>query len=237
MAADIDLSQSSCWWSEASRPPPVLQNRHDIIFEIDENSSTRRGGKKSVAKEVYILYMDYSQTVINVHYEAADPSVPSVLEQRHEPPPRSPRQDELEDVHNKIGVAISEAAKSKEGSTVGDGTPHTLPSQLIQAVPDALRPIGVRAYGALVYANLANASVQQHDEIRPGDVVTFRNAKFGGHKGTMKAKYNHEVGKPDHVGIVVDWDGTKKKLRAWEQGRESKKVRAESFKFGDLKSG
>jgi hypothetical protein len=33
------------------------------------------------------------------------------------------------------------------------------------------------------------------------------------HRGTMHQKYTAEVGKPDHVGIVVDWDGTKKKIR------------------------
>ena len=55
----------------------------------------------------------------------------------------------------------------------------------------------------------------------------------------MHQKYNVEVGKPDHVGVVFDWDGTKKKVRAWEQGRESqsRKVKLESFKVGDLRSG
>merc|ERR1711964_762921 len=50
-------------------------------------------------------------------------------------------------------------------------------------------------------------------------------------------KYSMEVGKPDHVGVVAEWDGTKKKVRAWEQGRESKKVKLESFKLDDLRSG
>ncbi|KAG8531560.1 uncharacterized protein KY384_003190 [Bacidia gigantensis] len=237
MAGDVDLAQASQWWTRANAPPQAFQNRQDIIFEVDENSTTKRGGKKSIAKEVYVLYMDYSQTIVSAHYETADPITPSVLEQRHEPPPRSPRQDELEGAHGSIGVRLAESAKSKEGTTIGEGSPHSLPLEIITSIPDALRPVGIRAYGAVVYANLANASVQQHDEIRPGDVVTFRNAKFGGHKGPMKAKYSLEVGKPDHVGIVVDWDGTKKKLRAWEQGRESKKVKAESYKLGDMKSG
>jgi hypothetical protein len=53
----------------------------------------------------------------------------------------------------------------------------------------------------------------------------------------MHAKYSAEVGKPDHVAVVSEWDGTKKKVRAWEQGRESKKVKVESFKLDDLRSG
>ena len=237
MASDVDLGQDSRWWAQAGAPPPVFQDRRDVIFEFEENSTTRRGGKKSVTKDVYVLYMDYSQTVVTAHFEATDPSTATLLEQRHEPPPRTLRQDQLEEAHARIGARIADAAKSKEGSIVGDGTPHALPFDLIHSLSEALEPVGVRAYGALVYANLANASVQQHDEIRPGDIVTFRNTKFGGHRGPMKGKYSIEVGKPDHVGVVVDWDGTKKKVRAWEQGRESKKVKIESFKFGDMKSG
>ena len=237
MASDVDLNPSSAWWAQADLPPPALQDRRDIIYEIDENSNTRRGGKKTISKEVYVLFMDYSQTQISVQFEATDPATATKLEQKHEPPPRSLRQDELEESHGRYGARIAEGAKSKEGGTIGDGTSRALPFDLISSIPDALRPVGVRAYGALVYANLANATVQQHDEIRPGDVVTFRNAKFGGHRGPMKSKYSIEVGKPEHVGVVVDWDGTKKKVRAWEQGRESKKVKIESFKFGDMKSG
>jgi len=87
----------------------------------------------------------------------------------------------------------------------------------------------------LIYVNIANATVQQLDEIRPGDIISFRNAKFQGKHGLTK--YSEDVGKPDHAAIVVEWDGTKKKVRAYEQGRESKKVKMESFRVGDLRSG
>ena len=237
MASDVDLGHQTGWWAQANRPPPVFQDRRDLIFEIDESSTPRRGGKTTISKEVYVLFMDYSQTQISVQFEATDPDLPTRLEQKHEPPPRGLRQDQLENAHETFGRRIADTAKSKEGGTIGDGSPFALPYELMSSIRDALPPVGVRAYGALVYTNLANATVQQHDEIRPGDIVTFRNAKFGGHRGPMKTKYTTEVGRPDHVGIVVDWDGTKKKLRAWEQGRESKKVKVESFKFGDMKSG
>lgn len=110
-------------------------------------------------------------------------------------------------------------------------------SDLIKAQPEALHPVGNRAFGALVYANLANASVMQFDEIRAGDIVTLRNAKFEGkHSGPMHQKYKQDLG-AGHVAIVAEWDGTRKKVRAWEQGREKAKVRMESFRLGDLKSG
>lgn len=236
IAGDVDLGYNSQWWTRPDTPPPVFQNRRDIIFETEETSTTRRGGKQAVTKMVYVLFMDYSQTVVTAHFEAQDP-VNASLEQRHEPPPQSLRQDQLENAHTRFSSRIAEAANAKKETVVGDGSPHAFVLDLLSSLPEALLPVGVRAYGANIYANLANASVKQFDEIRPGDIVTFRNAKFQGHRGPMHSKYSIEVGKPDHVGVVIDWDGTKKKVRAWEQGRESKKIKPESFKFGDLRSG
>ena len=236
IASDADLGQSSLWWTHASTPPPVFQNRKDLIYEIEETSTTRRGGRQAITKTVYVLFMDYSQTVISAHFETKDPSNAS-LEQHHEPPPQALRQDQLENAHTRFGTRIAEGAISKEGNVIGDGSPNALILDSLSALPDALLPVGLRAYGALVYANFSNASVRSFDEIRPGDIVTFRNCKFSGHRGAMHSKYSIDIGKPDHVGIVIDWDGTKKKVRAWEQGRESKKVKSESFKLGDMRSG
>ncbi|KAI4207287.1 MAG: hypothetical protein LQ346_000655 [Caloplaca aetnensis] len=236
IASDLDLGHGTQWWTQPNTPPPTLQNRRDVIYEIEDSTTNRRGGRQAVTRSIYVLYMDYSQTIIAAHFETRDPSDAS-LEQHHEPPPPRLRQDQLENAHIRFGARIAEAANSKKETVVGDGTPNALTLDLINSLPEALRPVGVRAYGALVYANLANASVQQFDEIRSGDIVTFRNARFQGHRGAMHAKYAVDVGKPDHVAVVVDWDGTKKKVRAWEQGRESKKVKMESFKLGDMRSG
>ncbi|KAK1148665.1 assembly of actin patch protein [Aspergillus melleus] len=236
IAMDVDLAEGTLWWSQPSTPPPALQNRKDLFFEVEESTSSKRGGKATITKDVYVLFLDYSQTVITVTYDARNPSDAS-LEQRHEGPPLQPRQDQLENAHVQIGTRISNAINGIQNTTVADGTPFGLVQHLLNPIKDALRPVGTRAYGALVYSNLANASVQQNDEIRAGDIVSFRNARFQGHRGTMHQKYSSEVGKPDHVGVVVDWDGTKKKIRAWEQGRESKKVKVESFKLNDLRSG
>ncbi|KAJ5805003.1 hypothetical protein N7474_010890 [Penicillium riverlandense] len=236
IAQDIDLAENTLWWTQPNTPPPVFQNRKDLLYEVEESSSTKRGGKTMVSKDVYVLFLDYSQTVVTVQFDAKNPADAS-LEQRHESPPLQPRQDQLEEAHVQLGTRISEAINSIQNTTVGDGTPFGLIQHLLSPLSDALLPVGTRAYGALVYSNLANASVSQNDEIRAGDIVSFRNARFQGHRGTMHQKYSAEVGKPDHVGVVVDWDGTKKKIRAWEQGRESKKVKIESFKLGDLRSG
>ena len=236
IASDVDLAENTQWWTQPNTPPPAFQNRRDILVEIEETPSSKRSGKTAISKDIYVLFMDYSQTVISVQFDSRNPGEAN-LEQRSEPPPARLRQDQLEDAHTQFGSRIADAVSSKQNTTVGDGTPQSLIQSLLTPLPDVIQPVGMRAYGALVYANLANASVQQFDEIRAGDIVSFRNARFQGHRGTMHQKYNMEAGKPDHVAIVVDWDGTKKKIRAWEQGRESKKVKMESFKLGDLRSG
>lgn len=235
VANDVDLGKHSFWWTQARGIPPVFQGRKDILYEIKESNS-QEGATTVATKELFVLFQDYSQTIITAQF-AADNPADVQLEQRHEPPPSRVRQDQLEDAHEQFGRRIFEAVTSKRETVVGDGTPQGLVQELLKPFADALRPVGTRGYGAIVYGNLANASTQQNDEIRPGDIITLRNAKFQGKHGPMHAKYSMDVGKPDHVGVVAEWDGTKKKVRAWEQGRESKKVKLESFKLDDLRSG
>jgi hypothetical protein len=236
IANDIDLAVQSGWWKQANQVPPVLQGRKDIFFESEESTTTNQGSKTVITREIFVLYQDYSQTILSVQYDPYDPSDVE-LAQRHEPPPRPLRQDQMEEYYERFGRSIADAVASKKDTVVADGTPQGLIYELLRPFKDALLPVGTRSYGALVYANMANASTQQNDVIRAGDIISIRNARFQGKHGAMHAKYSAEVGKPDHVAVVAEWDGTKKKVRAWEQGRESKKVKLESFKLDDLRSG
>lgn len=211
--------------------PPSLHGRKDVLVNIQENQSGT-----TMEKLVRVLYFDYSQTTISAHFDLSNVSHVEIEQQNDAPPPRQ-RPDQLEAAYEEYGRTIAKAVESKQNTVVGAGTPSSLIEELLKPLPTALSPVSTRAFGALVYANLANASTQSFDEIRPGDIISFRNAKFQGKTGPMHAKYAVEVGKPDHVGIVVEWDGSKKKVRVWEQGREHKKVKQESFKMGDLRSG
>jgi hypothetical protein len=217
-------------------PPPALQNRRDILLEMHE---AREGN--TVQKSIKVLYMDYSQTIITARFEANNVSDVQ-LEQVQQPPPNNLRQDQLEAAHVQFGLRIAKDVETKgfkAEKALGDGTPQGLITFVLSSHPTALKPVSTRAFGSLVYANLANASTQQYDEIRPGDIISFRNASFKGKHGTIHKSYSTDVGRPDHVGVVVEWDGSKKKVRVWEQGREgmSKKVKEVSWKMGDLRSG
>ncbi len=237
MAKDVDLSRDQTWWREPNMPPPVFRHRrNELIYEIDESSNTRRGGRTTVTRDIYVLFHDYSQTVVTVQYDQ-DELASAKFEQRHEAPPKQVRKDDLESAHKRFGRPLLDKAMKAQGSVVGDGEAFTLVTEIFKSVPEALPPIGYDALGSVIFVNLANSSVQQHDEIRPGDMISFRLAKFHGHKGGLHQKYSMDVGKPSHAGLVQEWDGTKKKIRVIEQGRESKKVSSVSYKMGDLKSG
>jgi hypothetical protein len=138
--------------------------------------------------------------------------------------------------YEQVGPQIVAMAQAKIGASVGDGTSLAFIREIYSRLDSCLPSAGVRSHGALVYRNLGNSSTKQIDEIRPGDVVAFRNAVFQGHGG-LRGKVTTEVGKPDHVAVVQEWNGSKKKLKVLEQGRESKKVSQSSYKLGDLKSG
>ena len=247
MAQDVDLATSTQWWTSAAPLPPGLQARNgvDILSESEESQKSRRGGRTTISKDIYILYPDYSQTVLGVSYDKSEPSDVS-FEQRHEAPPGKMRQDQLEACWERFGKRIADAAskaghakgKDKGGAALGDGSAAALPLELMKGLQsEALMPVGNKAYGALVYANLANASTMQFDEIRPGDIVTLRNARFEGHHGAIKSKYKVDYG-VWHVGVVEEWDGTRRSVRVWEQGREKKGgVRSEKLRLGDLRSG
>jgi hypothetical protein len=111
-----------------------------------------------------------------------------------------------------------------------------LVSDILSKLDNCLPSVGARAHGATIYNNFGNSSTRQFDEIRPGDIVVFRSAVFQAHSG-LRGKVTTEVGKPDHVAVVQEWNGIKKKLKVLEQRRESRKVSQNSYKIGDLRSG
>ncbi|KAK9471685.1 uncharacterized protein V1510DRAFT_419343 [Dipodascopsis tothii] len=223
------------WWRSRDGLPPALQaRRHELMYEVTD----RRGEDEGALERTYwIVFHDYSQTAITVVYwgSVKAPTNYLPLTQEHRAPPPPLRQDQLEGFYSRFGAKIRDAASGVVGQVVGDGEPQTLLTYVYKKVPGTLRSAGVRTHGAAIYVNLANASVQQFDEIRPGDVVSFRNAKFQGHKGGLHQKYSVEVGKPDHCAVVLEWDGTKRKVKVVEQAKG--RVRVESYRLGDLKSG
>jgi len=232
---DEPLHDGRQWWTDSVPLPSTYQNRTDLIFEVEDSQSTRRGGHTTLSREIYILFSDYSQTIVTAVYDRDDPSQVT-LSQRHVGPPPPPSKNDLEMRYQQVGAQIINLATSKMGTSVGDGSALAFIRELFSKLDNCLPSAGPRSHGATIYSNFGNSSTSQFDEIRPGDIVAFRNAVFQAHGG-LRGKITTEVGKPDHVAVVQEWNGSKKKLKVLEQGRESKKVSHTSYKIGDLKSG
>ncbi|KAK5013320.1 assembly of actin patch protein, partial [Cryomyces antarcticus] len=80
IATDVDLGERAQWWAQANVPPPVFQNRKDVLYEIEESSTSKRGGRTTISKDVYVLFSDYSQTVITARFDSVN-TTDSSLEQ------------------------------------------------------------------------------------------------------------------------------------------------------------
>ena len=223
------------WWLDPVSPPFAFRNRKDLTYEVEDSASTRRGGHTSVTREVYVIFSDYSQTIITAQYDRDEPSR-ATISQRHLPPPTPPSKADLESRHEQIGHQVVALAQARLGASVGDGSSLAFIQEIFSKLENCLPSAGARSHGALIYSNFGNSSTQQFDEIRPGDVVAFRNATFQAHGG-LRGKVITEVGKPDHVAVIHEWNGSKKKLKVLEQRQETRRVAHNSYKIGDLKSG
>lgn len=245
LAGEFDLHPDSEWWRVSRGVPPSIASRTDVTFEIDESQRRKRGGVTFLVRDIYVLFADCSQTIVTVEF--SDQTEHVGFQQRIQPPPATLRQDQLEHAYMRFGRDL---ATSLPDYLRQSFRPGQFLATLLQNVPESLPPIGNRAFGALIYHNLSNASVRQEDVIRPGDIAVFRGAKFQGHKGGLHQKYTKEAGssssssssssalKEIHTGVVHEWDGTKRKIRIYEQVPDGAgKIKSESYKLGDLKSG
>ncbi|ORY83610.1 hypothetical protein BCR37DRAFT_378578 [Protomyces lactucae-debilis] len=230
LSKDVSFGSAADW---AKGFPALLSQRQDLVCDVKEHTDAEHS---TTTRDACILFQDHSQLIVSV---VSDSNSGEVLQfdQVHRPPPALASREKLEAEHERYGNTLLDKAKRLNNTVVANGDALTFVSSIVKSLPGAIPPIGARTFGAPVYLNLANASVTVQDEIRPGDIIAFRNAKFTGHKGAMKSKYSLDVGKPDHCAIVIDWDGTKKKVRVYEQGREGKKVSEASYKLKDLRSG
>lgn len=232
-----NLELETEWYLKPNAAPPSITKaaaNGDVFYEVEDSTSTKRGGRTSVTRDVYVLYKDYSQMVITARYDGNDPAGTVSTEQSVGRAPELDK-DLLEQEWIKYGKKVVAAANRGGNYPAGEFV-----LSVLRGIPGALPPIGRKVLGAIVYDNLSNATVKQLDEIRPGDAIAFKNARFQGHKGSLHQKYTQEAGRVDyiHLGIITEWDGTKLKVRVMEQTDNGRgKIKVESYRLNDLKSG
>ena len=109
-----------------------MERVKDIRYEFEE-TPVLENGRIMIDKILFVLFHDYSQTVVTAHYDREEPYNVSLV-QRHEAPPAQPRQDQLEDFQTAFGEKIFNGGKAREGTVVGDGEPMSLIKELFSLV-------------------------------------------------------------------------------------------------------
>ncbi|GEQ70910.1 hypothetical protein JCM33374_g4590 [Metschnikowia sp. JCM 33374] len=234
-----DLGQTSGWWIKSSIPDSLSSKLGvDLEYEVDENRLQKRGGREVIYKDYYILFHDFSQIIFEIQYQSDDPRDTVDIGSFKVIGSPKIRKDLLHGYSSSLGHHIAEFAEKCIGSKLGAGVVEEAFNQLKSKNYNVLKPVGEKAFGVTVYRNFNN-NVARVDEIRPGDILCMRSAKFPSHKGLAGlASKSITVGEGNDVyaAVVVEYDPKKDKVKVAESGK-SGTVKKESYKFGELKSG
>lgn len=234
-----DLQSSSAWWLRSEIPDSLLAKLGtDLVFEVDTNKITKRGDKEMVAKDYYILFLDLSQLVVELAYDAADPrSSVKVIDVSVVTVPNN-RKDILHKYNALYGNDTVAIALGLLGSKMPTGLVPGVFTQLFKKFPNLLMPVGEKSYGVTIYKN-NNHNLVKFDDIRPGDILCMKNAKFASHKG-LGGIANKSVtvgeGSEMYSAVIGEFDPKKEKFKVLETDRNGL-VKKESYKVGDMKSG
>lgn len=233
------LEESSSWWLK-NEIPESLQSKlgSDLVFEVDTNKINKRGAKLVTYKDYYILFHDLSQIVIELLFNSDDPKYSVKVNDVSVVNSSNSRRDILHKYNALYGNDIVTVALKLLGSKVPTGLVLNVFVKLTQAFPELLTPIGEKSYGATIYKNF-NHNAVKFDDIRPGDILCMKNAKFVSHKGLAGiSNKSVTVGEGNEVysAVIEEFDPKKEKFHVLETDR-SGQVKKESYKIGELKSG
>lgn len=234
-----DLQNSSGWWIKNSVPDSLVSKvGNDLIYEVDTHKIAKRGNREIIYKDYYVLFHDLSQIVIELQYHGDDPRYTVIINDLVVKGASAVRKDSLHRLNATFGNDAAEIALKYLGTKVASGIVLDVFEKLHKKHPDVLGPIGEKAFGATIYKN-QNSSVSKVEEIRPGDILCAKSAKFASHKG-LKGLGNKSVvlgdGSEVYAAVIVEYDPRKDKVKVLENDR-SGIVRRESYKFEELKSG
>ncbi|CCH47077.1 Myosin tail region-interacting protein MTI1 [Wickerhamomyces ciferrii] len=230
----LNLDIASGWWLKKNELPPKLQARvdKDLIFEVDEHVVNRRGGKKLVLKDYYILNQDNSQTVLHAVFDPNDAENTISISETLETPPNVDKA-QLDKYSTTFGYQIFQVATR----LVNQNVKEPLVPLVLSQVPGILKPIGLRSYGAVIYSNSNNTEVHQTEDFKPGDIIAINKAKFQGHN-KLHQKIVYDVGNSGapFAAVITEFDENKRKFRVIEADANGK-VKHASYKPSDMKSG
>lgn len=233
-----NISETSSWWLKGKLPESLTAKiGSELIYEIDTNEIIKRGGRLMTYKDYYILFYDLSQIVLEVEYETEDPRTTVRFVNNFAKPSPVIRKDLLDRYYHEFGGDILTIASSLVNSKINDSLIKLIFGKLTKT--NVLKNIGNKSYGVTIYKNMNNQNIARIDEIRPGDVLCIRQAKFTNHKGLSGiTSRSTNVGSGDEplAAVITDYDSKKDKLKVIEQDTTGH-IRKASYKLTDMKSG
>jgi len=207
--------ETPAWVSDPKGVPPNLVSKGES-FRVKNTSGER---------EIIVVHPGLSRTVYVFSLSTGQ------LVYQQEIPAPVPEPARLKQVSSRIGSQVvhaasrSLAAQSEDTAAwcfhVLESVPSVVLSSRNQRDPSTL--------GVEVYVNIGNASVQQLDEIRPGDVCVCEDATFHSTKALQR---HHKTYKRDFF-IVSEWDGSKRKLHFVDSKKEA--IRLNDLRMGVVK--
>lgn len=229
-----NLDETSGWWIKGHLPDSLAAKAgNDLVYEVDSHTLVKRGGREVSYRDYYVLFHDLSQIVLEVSYEKDDPREKVRVDNVSVRQPQ-PRVDLLAKYSHVYGAAVANTALQWAAQATREQGLAVRAFEYVRAQHPELVPlIGGKAFGSVVYKNV-NQTVTKVDEIRPGDIVCMRNAKFShGLTGLQKTT----VGDSElYAAVVAEYDAKKNKLRVVDTD-SSGVARRESHRLSEFKSG
>ncbi|CCE85451.1 Piso0_005047 [Millerozyma farinosa CBS 7064] len=235
-----NISENSSWWLKGNLPEPLTSKiGSELIYEVDTNEIIKRGKRSMTYKDYYVLFYDLSQIVLEVEYETEDPRTTVRFSNNFAKPSPIIRKDLLDRYYHEFGGNILTIASSLVNSKINDNLVKLIFGKLTKTNINLLKNIGNKSYGVTIYKNMNNQNIARIDEIRPGDILCIRQAKFANNKGLSgitNRSINVGTGDEPLAAVITDYDSKKDKFKVIEQDA-SGHIKKESYKITDMKSG
>lgn len=220
------------WWLEG-KLPLMLALRRDLRFEVASHVVSKRGNRSITHRDYYILFQDYTQLIIELVHDTQDPESSVQIIDCYPKPAPTASKPQLIEYHRQFGPAVASKATSLVGGKVSDGV---VKNALQVLAPNLyLKPIGAASFGVVIYENIKHEVIHKSEEIRAGDVLWIADAKFSGHH--LMGSKSVEIGKHEpYTSVITEFDAKKEKFKVVELDVHGK-VKAASYKVGDMKHG
>ncbi|KAK7205583.1 hypothetical protein BZA70DRAFT_164019 [Myxozyma melibiosi] len=224
-APAVDLELESKWYAQDSKMmqlslPSYFKGKTYVM------SMTTSGDQKAVV--IAVRSEDLSRSKFRIEFNRYRPEEASAQRIDY-PPPERPSSSDLEAAASAFGPRVAGFCAGNVGRQVGNGECWTLARDALKSA-GALESIGY-VHGVKVYEG--GEGEGGGEDVREGDVVQFKNARF-------KDGYGEKiVGMPDHTAVVRSVEGRGPlRVRVYEQNIGGVKVvREGEYEFGSMVEG